>query len=99
VALLIRFSRAELAALFTPGPERAEHEFSGREKADVRKFLAGCGLLAVLFSVDALAVQLPVLAALGLLIRGGARMVFLAWPFFFYLAWLHLFRTPGRFLI
>ena len=99
VALLIRFSQAELAALFTPGAERAEQESAGREKADVRKFLAGCALLAVLFTVDAFAVQLPVLAALGILTRGGARMVFLAWPFFFYLAWLHLFRTPGQFLI
>jgi hypothetical protein len=41
---------------------------------------------------------LSALAVLLILARDRGRMLLHSWPFFFYLAWLHLFHTPGAYL-
>lgn len=98
IALLIRYSSAELDLLLegpaSPGKERlGALSAAGR---DWKPFLAGLILLAGLFAAPWLAVQLPALAVL-LMVRDRFRQLLRAWPFFFYLAWLHLFQGEGAY--
>ncbi len=52
-----------------------------------------------LFFLKAIMFQLLFLAALLIITQfKKLRFVFYAWPFFFYIAWLHLFRTDGIFI-
>jgi uncharacterized membrane protein len=146
VALLIRFSYAELAGLFSPNPTdagrpdrdripmptqadvqatlgtsvqtplpastpatlhaarsstRAMPERSGATKPGTRsrEFLVGLALLALLAALPPLWMQVPAFALLLVLVRDRLRMLWHAWPFFFYLAWLHLFHTSGTYWI
>ena len=97
VAWLIRFSERELAGLFAP-LEAAATPSSVPAAANPVPFLLGLAALAGLLLLPDLRVQLPALAALALMVRDRGRILLYAWPFFFYLAWLHLLHTPGAYL-
>ncbi|MEO7426787.1 MAG: Gx transporter family protein [Fibrobacteria bacterium] len=113
VACLILFSEKELAGLFAPlrrfrgpgaGPEAHSNESAaawapaGPPAAKTAPFLIGLALLAILMALPDIRVQAPMLALLAALVGQRFRILFQAWPFFFYLAWLHLFHTPGAYL-
>ncbi|HKP98278.1 MAG TPA: Gx transporter family protein [Fibrobacteria bacterium] len=102
VALLIRFSEKELLDLFAPEPEpssAAAFEAAALPPpARPAPFLAGMLLMLSLFALPDLRVQVPVLAVLLVAVRDRGRMLLHSWPFFFYLAWLHLFHTSGAYL-
>jgi uncharacterized membrane protein len=59
--------------------------------------LLGIGILfATLFFISSSTAQLVLLALFLVIIRfKRLKLLFYAWPFYFYLAWLHLFRTEG----
>jgi uncharacterized membrane protein len=104
VALLIRFSDGELLRLFAPAtgappPARPEPETPRPPSAPAAPFLAGLALLALLFAVTDVRVQAPLLAILLAAVPGRFRLLWNTWPFFFYLAWLHLFHTSGEYLV
>lgn len=99
VALLIRFSGTELESLLAARPAHGGMRPGAPIPGNVRNFLAGSALMLILFPSPAYAIQVPALALLGLAARGRAWPLLQAWPFFLYLAWLHLFHTPGRYLI
>ena len=65
----------------------------------ISPFLLGLAALILLFAFPDLRVQLPALAVLLILVRDRIRMLVNAWPFFFYLAWLHLFHTSGAYIV
>jgi uncharacterized membrane protein len=102
VALLIRFSDGELMRLFAPAsgaPSPASAPASILPPpAPAVPFLAGLALLALLFAVTDVRVQAPMLALLMAAVPGRFRLLWNTWPFFFYLAWLHLFHSSGEYL-
>lgn len=102
VALLIRFSDGELMRLFAP-PARPETESAPNPdippSAHAVHFLGGMTLLVFLFAVTDIRFQAPMLVVLLASVPGRFRLLWNTWPFFFYLAWLHLFRTSGEYLI
>jgi hypothetical protein len=61
-------------------------------------FTAALAALAAVFAMPWPAAQGLFLAALLPLVPGRFAVLFQAWPFFFYLVWLHLFHTPGAIL-
>lgn len=97
VALLIRFSEGELMRLFSP--PAAAPEPSRPLSAPAAPFLAGLALLVLLFAVTDVRLQAPMLAVLMAAVPGRFRLILNTWPFFFYLAWLHLFHTSGEYLL
>jgi uncharacterized membrane protein len=102
IALLIRFSHAELIGLFSPAnPDDAQ--VSARVPAAMRartlEFSFGLACLGLLALLPLAWVQSAALALLAFLVRDRLRLLMHAWPFFFYLAWLHLFHTSGVFWI
>lgn len=61
--------------------------------------LIGCVLAisSTILQALILAAALPVSARVfGIGYKSALKMLLAAWPLFFYLAWLHLFHTPGR---
>lgn len=98
IALLIRFSSRELdLVLATSSDTPVARPVSVPDgPRDWKPFLAGLVLLIALFATPWFAAQLPVFACM-LLIRDRFRHLIRAWPFFFYLAWLHLFQGEGEF--
>lgn len=55
------------------------------------------GVSSPVLQASILAVALPVSARVfGMRSRATFKMLLASWPLFFYLAWLHLFHTPGR---
>jgi uncharacterized membrane protein len=99
VALLIRFSEKELADLFSPATPEPLSRATAPPSAATGPFLAGLALLPGLFLFSDLRIQLPALAGMLILARGRGRILWQAWPFFFYLAWLHLFHTSGTYIL
>jgi len=106
VALLVRFSEADLARLFSLEVDAPGNANSRRTAAssltmpdsDFRIFLLGLAALMGLFFVNLVWIQGPALLILLLLAPDRGRLLLAAWPFFFYIAWLHLFHTPGEYL-
>jgi uncharacterized membrane protein len=98
VALLIRWSEAELPILFASFPSGKALPRPALAPANPRPFLAGLAALILLMAAPFFAVQLPALLILLTLVPGRGRLLLQAWPFFFYLAWLHLFHTPGAYV-
>lgn len=96
VALLIRFSSEEIDLVMADGPTGtgARPAPIPRGPTDWKPFLAGLALLIALFVLPRFEAQLPALACL-LLVGERFRHLLRAWPFFFYLAWLHLFQGEG----
>ncbi|MDB5106673.1 MAG: hypothetical protein JWP91_4362 [Fibrobacteres bacterium] len=105
VALLIRFSDRELAGLFAVqahcGSEGGSVPPNPPERVNPSAFLAGLAGLILLFLFPDFRVQAPTLALLAATAgrRGGGRLLLHAWPFFFYLGWLHLFHTSGAYVL
>jgi uncharacterized membrane protein len=62
-------------------------------------FLAGLIALAGLMALPDLRMQLPALALLIFAVPRRGTLLFQSWPFFFYLAWLHLFHTSGAYVL
>lgn len=104
VALLIRFSDGELMRLFapatasSPASDTPSPDLPPPPAVPAAPFLAGLILLALLFAVTDIRFQAPLLAVLLAAIPGRFRLLWNTWPFFFYLAWLHLFHTSGEYL-
>lgn len=71
---------------------------TGLPRAKTAPFLFGLALLVALMAVPDMRLQAPLLAVLAWLVRQRFRVLIQAWPFFFYLGWLHLFHTPGAYL-
>ncbi|MEO7957942.1 MAG: Gx transporter family protein [Fibrobacteria bacterium] len=102
IAMLIRFSRAELIELFSPphlDEALAPAPVPATTRARMREFLGGSACLVLLAVLPFVWVQSAALALLVFLVRDRTRLLMHAWPFFFYLAWLHLFHTSGVFWI
>ena len=101
IALLIRFSESELSGLFasTAVSRRSSGAASPAPGPKAGPFLAGMILLAGLFLFPDLSIQATVWAVLAVVERRRLTMLAHAWPFFFYLAWLHLFHTPGAYVL
>ena len=66
--------------------------------APAAPFLGGLAALILLFAVTDVRLQAPMLAILMAAVPGRFRLIRNTWPFFFYLAWLHLFHTSGEYL-
>jgi uncharacterized membrane protein len=61
--------------------------------------LAACSVFASLFLISSVQIQIILLPILLLINRfKNIKIVYYAWPFYFYLAWLHLFRTEGIYI-
>ena len=61
--------------------------------------LAAGGVFVSLLLIASLHVQLILLPLLLLITRGrNIKIIYYAWPFYFYLAWLHLLRTDGVYI-
>lgn len=98
VALLIRFSAAELEDLLGQRPAVPGLAAAPPRPAPIGPFLAALAGLAAVFAAPWPWAQALALAALLPLVPGRVAVLAQAWPFFFYLAWLHLFHTPGAYL-
>lgn len=101
IALLIRFSETELSGLFAPpaGLQSSSGAASPMPSPKAGPFLAGMAMLAGLFLFPNLAIQATVWVVLAVVERRRLTMLAHAWPFFVYLAWLHLFHTPGAYVL
>ncbi len=98
VAMLIRGSERELDALFAPLPPGAALPQTNLAASRVEPFLAGLAFLILLACVPDPVLQIPALTLLIMAVPGRGRILLQAWPFFFYLAWLHLLHTPGAYV-
>ncbi len=106
VALLIRYSAADLEGMLLSGPgirPPSNLNVTPLEKPAGRwghwPFVLGLFLLAGLFASKSFYVQG---AAFGLLLatsRDRGKILWQSWPFFFYLAYLDLFHTQGVYWI
>ncbi|MDQ3003652.1 MAG: hypothetical protein M3Y08_20640, partial [Fibrobacterota bacterium] len=101
IALLIHFSETELSGLFAPpaGLRCSSGAASPAPGPKAGPFLAGMTMLAGLFLFPNLSIQATVWVVLAVVERRRLTMLAHAWPFFFYLAWLHLFHTPGAYVL
>lgn len=98
VALLIRFSETELNDLLGRSPAAGGLRPAPLAPAPLLPFLGALALMAAIFAVPWPAAQALFLAALLPMVPGRFAVLAQAWPFFFYLVWLHLFHTPGAYL-
>lgn len=103
VAWLARRSRSVLEPLF----EERDSDAVSRDEGSRRHpaaFLACAAAVAGLFALDSLPGQAAALALLlgfsawRRTLRAGLVNILRAWPWFFYLAWLHLFFGDGEYL-
>jgi uncharacterized membrane protein len=103
VAFLVRYSETDLAHMFA-----IDHGHSHIPAAS-SKFLSdqpsrnmafGIGLIALvgLLVGNYYWIQIPAFTLLLWLSKDHGKTLIPAWPFFFYVAYLHLFHTPGEFL-
>ena len=103
IAFLVYKSAKGLDRLFQ---HRQDIEFySGSHSNALERPLERIGLVGAalvfisLFIFDAIWIQLVILVFLLVTTRfRNLKMVLLAWPFYFYIVWLHLFRTEGVFV-
>ena len=77
---------------------QSEMNHSLSEKNSTRIFWFGLLGLVGLFIGSHLYIQLTALSILLLISKDKGKLLLAAWPFFIYLAWLHLFNTPGQYL-
>ena len=103
IAFLVYQSRRGLDRLFESPRERKLYSGSLGEESlgwpDRTGLIAAVGIFICLFLFRDIRIQLGLLAALLCLTRfKNLKTVLLAWPFFFYIVWLHLFRTEGIFI-
>jgi len=98
VALLIRFSETELNDLLGRSPSAGGLRAAPLTPSPLLPFLGALAAMAAVFMVPWPAAQALFLVALLPLVPGRFAVLLQAWPFFFYLLWLHLFHTPGAYL-
>lgn len=98
VGLLIRFSATELDGLFGSAPAGGGLKEASLRPAPLPPFLAALAGLAAIFAIKWPWAQAAIFVLLLPLVPGRFAVLAQAWPFFFYLVWLHLFRTPGAYL-
>jgi hypothetical protein len=61
--------------------------------------LTACCVFVSLFLINFVPIQFFILSVLLLINRfKNIKIIYYAWPFYFYLAWLHLFRTDGIYI-
>ena len=103
IAFLVYKSSSGLDRLFAD--DRTIKLYSG-DLADEKlgwldriELMVALGLFVCLFVFNDIWVQLLMVAVILCLTRfKNLKIVLLAWPFFFYIVWLHLFRTEGVFI-
>ncbi len=107
IALLVRFSEADLAHIFTLHTtvsltNKHKSPISAASEQIISRpilpFLLGLLALFGLFIGNLFWIQVPSLIFLLSLSQDRGKLLLAAWPFFFYLVWLHLFHTPGEYL-
>lgn len=104
IALLVFKSRHTLEHLFgedlqmTPQHQSiATKEF---KSGDLLLFALTTGLFVAIVLLPTLTVQLAMLCLLLVGTRKRhLKLIYFAWPFYFYIAWLHLFRTDGVYIV
>lgn len=104
IALLVYQSRATLERLFCEELQKKRpSETAGSEnlgKKDLILFTLVSGVFISIVLVPSLSFQLAVLCLLLTRLRKyQLKLLSFAWPFYFYVAWLHLFRTDGIYII
>ncbi len=100
IGFLVVKSSYGLSALFNSGQKLGFHSKEQTDKSLSRfewiYFALVCGLFVALLAMSDIKFQWGSLAALLVVSRfRSLKTVFYAWPFYFYIAWLHLFRTDG----
>jgi uncharacterized membrane protein len=89
--LELLFSRSRKARAVDPG-----REGDGASPATIFRLSTAGALLFGLLWIPSIQFQLALLPLLlGISRLRGMKVLYYAWPFYFYLAWLHLFRTDG----
>lgn len=104
IAFVVHRSFADLDLLF--GKDRRGDFLKGEEKKGATPhvnpfsgFIIVCCLFISLLIIDSIAAQLILLPVIVAFSRfRNIKVIYYAWPFYFYLAWLHLFRTDGIFI-
>lgn len=101
VAALIRLSEKEIPAFLTVAPKTASAtpQANPLKEGNVWIFLVGLMGMAGILLVPSASLQVTALLVLALVSRDRGKALLVAWPFLFYLAWLHLFHTSGEYLI
>ena len=103
IAFLVKKSIADLNLLFE-GKNSTSLYYQEVKKENFSFYqwlslLTACGVFASLFLITSIQIQLIVLPLILLITRfKNIKIVYYAWPFYFYLAWLHLFRTDGIYI-
>jgi len=98
VAFLIRFSETELNDLLGHSPSADGLRAAPLAPAPLPPFLGALAAMAAIFMVPWPAAQALFLVVLLPMVPGRFAVLVQAWPFFFYLLWLHLFHTPGAYV-
>lgn len=103
IALLVKKSISDLNLLFEgKNSTSLYYQEVKKEKFSFYQWLSlltGCGVFASLFLITSIQIQLIVLPVILLITRfKNIKIIYYAWPFYFYLAWLHLFRTDGIYI-
>jgi uncharacterized membrane protein len=103
IALLVKKSISDLNLLFEgKNSTSLYYQELKKEKFSFYQWLSlltGCGVFASLFLITSIQIQLIILPVILLITRfKNIKIIYYAWPFYFYLAWLHLFRTDGIYI-
>ncbi len=102
VAALVHYSESDLSRMFTisdSGPQTQPVSPSTISKQPFNNLHFGFGLAALvgLLLGNLFWIQIPALIILIWFSPDRGKRLIAAWPFFFYIAYLHLFHTPGKF--
>ena len=103
IAFLVKKSISDLNLVFE-GKNDTSLYYQEVKKEDLSFYhwlslLTACGVFASLFLITSIQIQLIVLPAILLITRfKNIKIIYYAWPFYFYLAWMHLFRTDGVYI-
>jgi len=103
IAFLIHHSRQGLDQLFAKGIGTEWIPAGDRSNPPVARWIKPAALAAGLFGLilvlPGLIPQITILVGILIITRlRNLKTVIYAWPFFFYIAWLHLFRTDGVYI-
>ncbi len=99
VAAFIRYAEGDLLAWFQRTARETSMTAPRMRRNDTRLFAAGLAALGAVLLLPFLSLQIAALLIVLFASRGQSKILFSAWPFFFYLAWLHLFHTAGEYWI
>jgi uncharacterized membrane protein len=103
IALLVKKSISGVNLLFdsknSTGLYYQEVKKEGLSFYQWLNLMTACCVFASLFLITSVRIQFIILPFLLLINRfKNIKIIYYAWPFYFYLAWLHLFRTEGIYI-